>query len=176
MIDPIRLELIKNALVMVSDNMMVSVLRTSRSTLIKSNMDFSASILDGAGNMVAQGLALPGHLGATMPALQGCLDHRATQLAGVLERLPFKAAERDGQELPVGVIECLFIERTVREEQATAIGASHLHRPVDQRVQDATGAALPVQVRKARAEQPGAGKEILGAPRQRRCHGPGRSG
>ena len=75
MIDPIRLELIKNALVMVSDNMMVSVLRTSRSTLIKSNMDFSASILDGEGNMVAQGLALPAHLGATMLALQGCLDY-----------------------------------------------------------------------------------------------------
>ena len=74
-INPIRLELIKNALVMVSDNMMVSVLRTSRSTLVKSNMDFSASILDADGNMVAQGLALPGHLGATMPALRGCLDY-----------------------------------------------------------------------------------------------------
>ena len=75
MVDPIRLELIKNALVMVSDNMMVSVLRTARSTLVKSNMDFSASILDAAGDMVAQGLALPGHLGATMPALRGCLDY-----------------------------------------------------------------------------------------------------
>ena len=57
MVDPIRLELIKNALVMVSDNMMVSVLRTARSTLVKSNMDFSASILDAEGDMVAQGLA-----------------------------------------------------------------------------------------------------------------------
>ena len=75
MVDPVRLELIKNALVMVSDNMMVSVLRTSRSTLVKSNMDFSASILDADGDMVAQGLALPGHLGATMPALRGCLDY-----------------------------------------------------------------------------------------------------
>ena len=74
-IDPIRLELVKNALTMVSDNMMVAVLRTSRSTLVKANMDFSASILDGAGEMVAQGLALPGHLGATMPALRGCLDY-----------------------------------------------------------------------------------------------------
>ena len=55
MVDPVRLELIKNALVMVSDNMMVSVLRTSRSTLVKSNMDFSASILDADGDMVAQG-------------------------------------------------------------------------------------------------------------------------
>ena len=75
MIDPVRLELIKNALVMVSDNMMVSVLRTSRSTLVKANMDFSASICDADGNMVAQGLALPSHLGATMPALRGCLDY-----------------------------------------------------------------------------------------------------
>ena len=74
-IDPVRLELIKNALVMISDNMMVSVLRTSRSTLVKANMDFSASICDAEGNMVGQGLALPAHLGATMPALKGCLDY-----------------------------------------------------------------------------------------------------
>lgn len=74
-IDPIRLELIKNALEMISDNMMVSVLRTSRSTLVKANMDFSASICDADGTMVAQGLALPGHLGATMPALAGCLEY-----------------------------------------------------------------------------------------------------
>ncbi len=73
-LDPIRLELVKNALEMISDNMMVSVLRTSRSTLVKANMDFSASICDANGTMVAQGLALPGHLGATMPALKGCLD------------------------------------------------------------------------------------------------------
>ena len=74
-IDPVRLELIKNALVMISDNMMVSVLRTSRSTLVKANMDFSASICDADGNMIGQGLALPAHLGATMPALKGCLDY-----------------------------------------------------------------------------------------------------
>ena len=45
-IDPIRLELIKNALTMVSDNMMVSVIRTSRSTVVKANLDFSAAIFD----------------------------------------------------------------------------------------------------------------------------------
>ena len=75
MIDPIRLELLKNALATISDNMMVSVVRTSRSTLVKANLDFSASICDGDGVMVAQGLALPGHLGAMMPALRGCLDY-----------------------------------------------------------------------------------------------------
>lgn len=73
-IDPVRRELIKNALVTIADNMIVLVIRTSRSVVVKNNLDFSASILDGKGQMVAQGLALPGHLGATMPALQGCLD------------------------------------------------------------------------------------------------------
>lgn len=80
MIDPIRLELVKNSLSMISDNMMVSVLRTARSSLVKANMDFSAGIFDANGDMVAQGLALPGHLGAMMPALKGCLDYFANDL------------------------------------------------------------------------------------------------
>ena len=80
MIDPIRRELIKNALVMVSDNMMVAVQRTARSTLVKANMDFSAAICGADGDMVAQGLALPSHLGAMMPALRGCLDYFGDQI------------------------------------------------------------------------------------------------
>jgi N-methylhydantoinase B len=71
--DPIRLELIRNGLEMISDNMMVSVVRTARSTLVKNNLDFSGAICDAQGDMVAQGLALPSHLGAIPPALKGCL-------------------------------------------------------------------------------------------------------
>ncbi len=74
-IDPIRRELIRNALVTIADNMVVRVIRTARSTLVKNNMDFSSSVCDADGEMVAQGLALPSHLGATMPALKGCLDY-----------------------------------------------------------------------------------------------------
>lgn len=74
-IDPIKRELIKNALVSVADNIMLAVVRTARSTVVKNNMDFSASICDTNGQMVAQGLAVPAHLGATMPALKGCVDY-----------------------------------------------------------------------------------------------------
>jgi len=74
-IDPIRRELVKNALVTIADNVMLAVVRTARSTVVKNNMDFSASICDAQGRMVAQGLAVPVHLGATMPALEGCLDY-----------------------------------------------------------------------------------------------------
>ena len=79
-IDPVKRELIMNALVTIADNMVVTVIRTARSTLVKNNMDFSSSVCDANGEMVAQGLALPSHLGATMPALRGCLDYFADDL------------------------------------------------------------------------------------------------
>ena len=73
--DPIKRELIKNALVTIADNMIALVVRTSRTIVVKNNLDFSASIMNAKGEMVAQGLSLPGHLGATEPALRGCLEH-----------------------------------------------------------------------------------------------------
>ncbi len=73
-LNPITRELIKNTLVTIADNMLVSVIRTSRSTVVKNNLDFSAAICDVNGELIAQGLALPAHLGAIMPALRGCLD------------------------------------------------------------------------------------------------------
>jgi N-methylhydantoinase B len=74
-IDPVKREIIKNAMVTICDNMIVLVIRTSRSTVVKNNLDFSSCILDPRGDMVAQGLSLPAHLGATMPAMKGCLEY-----------------------------------------------------------------------------------------------------
>ena len=74
-VNPVKRELIKNALITITDNMVVTVIRTSRSTVVKTSLDFSTSICDSEGRMVAQGLSLPVHLGATMPALKGCLDY-----------------------------------------------------------------------------------------------------
>jgi len=80
-IDPIKRELIKNGLVTICDNMLVMIVRTARSTNIKNTMDFSATICDADGQLVAQGLAVPGHLGAMMPALKGCLDYFGGDIA-----------------------------------------------------------------------------------------------
>ncbi|OZI31257.1 hypothetical protein CAL29_25365 [Bordetella genomosp. 10] len=74
-IDPIKRELLKNALVTIADNALVMVVRTARSANVKNSMDFSAAICDGQGRLVAQGMAVPVHLGAIMPALKGCLDY-----------------------------------------------------------------------------------------------------
>lgn len=74
-IDPIKRELLKNSLVTIADNALVMVVRTARSANVKNSMDFSAAICDAEGRLVAQGMAVPVHLGAMMPALRGCLDY-----------------------------------------------------------------------------------------------------
>jgi N-methylhydantoinase A/oxoprolinase/acetone carboxylase beta subunit/N-methylhydantoinase B/oxoprolinase/acetone carboxylase alpha subunit len=71
---PVRRELFRNALTTVADNMIVTVVRTSRSEVVKSSLDFSSAICSADGQLIAQGLALPAHLGSMMPALRGCLD------------------------------------------------------------------------------------------------------
>lgn len=74
-IDPVRRELLKNALVTTADNALVMVTRTARTSNVKNSMDFSAAVCDGRGRLVAQGLAVPVHLGVVMPALEACLEH-----------------------------------------------------------------------------------------------------
>lgn len=80
-INPIKRELLKNSLVTIADNALVMVVRTARSANVKNSMDFSAAICDGQGRLVAQGMAVPVHLGAIMPALKGCLDYFGDDIA-----------------------------------------------------------------------------------------------
>ena len=74
-VNPVKRELLNNALVTITDNVLVMIVRTARSSNIKNSMDFSAAVLDADGQLVAQGLAVPVHLGAMMPAFRGCFEH-----------------------------------------------------------------------------------------------------
>ncbi len=60
--DPIGLELFKNALLSIADEMALTILRTAYSGVLKDNMDYSTALADGEGRTIAQGLTLPGHL------------------------------------------------------------------------------------------------------------------
>jgi N-methylhydantoinase B len=71
--DPLAFELIKNALAGIADSMAVTVVRTARSFVVKQSMDFSTALCDASGELVAQGMCVPLHLGAMSPALQGVL-------------------------------------------------------------------------------------------------------
>ena len=71
--DPIALELFKNAIFAIADEMALTIVRTSYSGVIKDNMDFSTAFCDAEGKLVAQGLTLPGHLGSIPTALEAVM-------------------------------------------------------------------------------------------------------
>ena len=69
------MEVIKNGLESIADGMALTVVRTSRSSVVRTSLDFSTGVLDSHGELVGQSACSPTHLGGMMPALQACLDH-----------------------------------------------------------------------------------------------------
>lgn len=71
--DPITLELFRNALSSIADEMAVTICRTTYSGVLRDNMDFSTAFTDGQGKLVAQGLTIPLHLGSIPVALDSVI-------------------------------------------------------------------------------------------------------
>jgi len=67
--DPVRLELVKNAIGSVVDEMVLTVVRIAYSSIMKDTMDMSSAFCDRQGRMIAQGLSLPLHLGSIPDAM-----------------------------------------------------------------------------------------------------------
>ena len=62
--DPFALDLVKNALVALADEMALTIHRTARSFVVKEALDFSTALFAADGELIAQGTCLPFHLGA----------------------------------------------------------------------------------------------------------------
>jgi N-methylhydantoinase B len=62
--DPFAIELIKNALSALADEMALTIHRTARSFVVKEALDFSTALFLADGQLIAQGTCLPFHLGA----------------------------------------------------------------------------------------------------------------
>ncbi len=73
-LDPIAFELFRNAIFSIADEMAVTICRTTYSGILRDNMDFSTSLCDAQGRVVAQGLTVAMHLGAIQPALNSVLE------------------------------------------------------------------------------------------------------
>src|SRR4029077_6590182 len=73
--NPITFELFKNALLSMTDDMALTIFRTTYSGVLKDNMDYSTGFADADGRLVAQGLTLPGHLGSGPPPRDPTLRH-----------------------------------------------------------------------------------------------------
>jgi N-methylhydantoinase B len=72
--DPVTFELIKNAVAAIADEMAVTMVRTARSFVLKEAMDFSTALLNARGEMIAQGLCLPLHMGSIPAAMRAVLE------------------------------------------------------------------------------------------------------
>jgi N-methylhydantoinase B len=72
-LDPVTLEVLRHRLDSIADNMEATLIRTAYSSIIKEGGDCSVALFDVEGNTVAQGLALPVHLGSMPPAVKALL-------------------------------------------------------------------------------------------------------
>ena len=80
-IDPVTAELFRNAIAALGDEMSLTIYRTAYSGVLKNIMDYSTAVCDAQGRLVAQGLALPGHLCSIPVALQAALRHFGDDIA-----------------------------------------------------------------------------------------------
>jgi N-methylhydantoinase B len=73
--DAISFELFKNAVFSITDEMALTVFRTTYSGVLKDNMDYSTGFADADGKLAAQGLTLPSHLGSVPTAMESITRH-----------------------------------------------------------------------------------------------------
>jgi len=69
MIDPITLEVLRNRLDTIAEEIQFTLLRSAYSVILKEGEDCSAAIFNARGEIVAQSTALPQHMGAFIPAM-----------------------------------------------------------------------------------------------------------
>lgn len=75
-IDPIQIEVIRNALVAACEQMSITIWRTSRSTVVREMLDYSTALFDAEGRNVAQSTRIPVHLNSMATCLEDILaDH-----------------------------------------------------------------------------------------------------
>ena len=73
-IDPISREIIRNALSAAADQMSLALYRTAYSTIVRDCLDYSTSLCDGKGEMIAQGVTIPFHMGSVPAAMETLLQ------------------------------------------------------------------------------------------------------
>jgi N-methylhydantoinase B len=110
-IDPIRLEVIKNAFDTIADDMALILMRAAHSPIVRDSMDFSTALCDPEGQTLAQGVTTPMHLGSFYDAMRHLITRYAGDVAEgdiFVGNDPYAAA---GQHLPdFYIVQPIFID------------------------------------------------------------------
>jgi N-methylhydantoinase B len=73
-IDPFTVEILKDSLVAIGDEMFVALQRTSKSTIIYEVLDFASGLIDAKGQLITQGNGVTGFLGTLTFAVRSTLE------------------------------------------------------------------------------------------------------
>lgn len=108
-VDPIRLEVMKNAFDAIADEMALMLMRAAYSPIVRDSMDYSTAICDAQGQTLAQGVTTPMHLGSFYDAMQHLMRRYAGNIRPgdvFIGNDPYAA---DGQHLPdIYIVEPVF--------------------------------------------------------------------
>ena len=108
-LDPILLEVLRNAFESSADQMALILMRTAHSPIVRDAMDFSTAICDASGQNLAQGLTTPMHLGSFYDAMRHLIGQYQGRIAPgdvFIGNDPYLAS---GQHLPdIYVVQPVF--------------------------------------------------------------------
>src|SRR4051812_39821794 len=74
-IDPITAEIVRSALVAITDEMKTNLMRTAYNLIIYESLDFTVGLFDAEGNTVSIGLGLPMFIRGLSDAIKAKLTH-----------------------------------------------------------------------------------------------------
>jgi N-methylhydantoinase B len=73
-IDPFTVEIVKDSLIAIGDEMFAALQRTSKSTIIYEVLDFASGLTDARGQLITQGNGVTGFLGTLTFAVRSALE------------------------------------------------------------------------------------------------------
>lgn len=123
MVDPVTLEVIRNALTATAEEMSLIVMRAARSPLLREAGDLSSAITDADGYLIAQGRDIPMHLGVMSFTVREFLKRVPRERLAPGDVWFLNLPEIGGNHLPdVKAIRPVFAEGAIR---AFAVSLAH---------------------------------------------------
>lgn len=120
--DPITVQVLRNALSSISDEMALAIMRTAYSSIVRDSMDYSTGLCDRQGRVIAHGMTMALHLGSFPDAMQRLVakTQADTKPGDVFVfNDPYVAG---GMHLPdVYIVKPIFVDDTLEGYAATLV-------------------------------------------------------
>ncbi len=122
-IDPVTLEVLRNAFSAIAEEMSLVVMRSARSPLLREAGDLSSALTDASGELIAQGRDIPMHMGVMSFTVKEFLKRVSAQQLAPGDVWFLNLPEIGGNHLPdVKAVRPVFNDGTV---QAFAVSLAH---------------------------------------------------